>query len=88
MNIFPERIFKNIYKKLHPNQVPAVNDAINEIINNPTIGELKKGDLAGIQVYKFYIQNQLYLLSYTVEDEDLILLALGVHQNFYNKLKK
>lgn len=88
MNIFQKTPFKKTYKKLHNNQVPSVNDAINEIVNNPAIGEVKKGDLAGVLVYKFNIQNQLYLLAYTVEDEDFTLLALGVHENFYDKLKK
>jgi mRNA interferase RelE/StbE len=88
MNISQKTPFKKAYKKLHDNQVPAVNDAINLILNNPSIGEAKKGDLAGLLVYKFDVQNQLYLLAYTVEGEDLTLLALGVHENFYDKLKR
>jgi hypothetical protein len=88
MNIYQKTFFKKVYKKLHDNQVPEVNKAITAIIENPDIGEMKKGDLAGIQIHKFDVQNQLYLLAYIVESEDLMLLALGVHENFYDKHKR
>ncbi|HML89542.1 MAG TPA: type II toxin-antitoxin system RelE/ParE family toxin [Methylomusa anaerophila] len=81
--------FRRAYKKLHPNQVPAVNNAIRHIADNPETGEMKRGDLAGIRVYKFKIQSQLFLLAYEIEaDEKVILLmALGVHENFYRDVK-
>jgi|GEM_PF-4417478 len=43
-------------KKLH-----KLEEAIKQIQDNPYIGELKSGDLAGARVYKFSIFNQLSL---------------------------
>lgn len=88
MNILQRSPFKRSYKKLYKNQLSEVNAAIKEIITNPTIGEEKKGDLAGVQVYKFNVLDQVYLLAYTIDETALILLALGVHENFYRDLKK
>ncbi len=90
MKILQKPSFKRIYKKLYNNQLSQVNLAIKVIIANPEIGEEKKGDLAKIRVYKFQVQNQHYLLAYLVDDlsEELTLLALGVHENFYRDLKK
>jgi mRNA-degrading endonuclease RelE of RelBE toxin-antitoxin system len=81
-------IFKKSTKKLMKNQISIVEDAIDEIIKDPEIGELKKGDLAGIRVYKFRIHQQLMLLAYQCSDKEIILLSLNHHENFYRDLKK
>jgi hypothetical protein len=80
--------FKKAYKKLHQNQKVAVNDVIRLIIVNPAIGQEKKGDLLGVYVYKFKIYQQELLLAYEWDPSARILLALGVHENFYRDLKK
>jgi len=79
--------FKKAFKKLHKYQKEMVKKAIKEIINNPEIGTIKKGDLSGVYVYKFKINNQEYLLAYEWVPEERVLLALGVHENFYRDLK-
>ena len=56
--------FKKVYKKLHEKEQAIVNNAICAIVNNPTIGQEKKGDLAGVFVYKFKIHKQEMLLAY------------------------
>jgi len=55
--------------------------------NSPKIGEEKKGDLVGVFVYKFKIHNQQMLLAYEWDPKTRLLLALGVHENFYHDLK-
>jgi len=80
--------FKRAYKKMHANQKKAVNDAITAIVKNPQAGELKKGDLAGIYVYKFQCVNQLMLLSYEYDPQTRVLLYLAVHENFYRDMKR
>ena len=80
--------FKKAYKKFHTNEKLKINDAIHAIIQNPKIGEEKKGDLAGIFVYKFKIHNREILLAYEWNPKERLLLALGVHENFYRDLKK
>ena len=88
MNVRQSPYFRRAYKKLHPNQAKPVNDAIRRIMADPQCGEEKKGDLAGVRVYKFQVQNQQFLLAYEFDTDDLSLLALGVHENFYRNIKK
>jgi len=90
MEIRQTKRFEKVYKKLHKNQLPDVNKAIKTIIDNPAIGELKHGDLAGLRVHKFMVYNQLMLLGYVIQDDCLILTLadLGTHENFYRDLKK
>ena len=65
-----------------------MNEVILTIVNNPTIGEEKKGDLAGVFVYKFKMHNQEFLLAYEWNPFNRLLLVLSVHENFYRDLKK
>lgn len=88
MNIVQSRYFKLSYKKLHANQIKPVNEAIRHILSDPSCGEEKKGDLAGVLVHKFRVQDKQYLLAYEYDKETIFLLALGVHENFYRDLKK
>lgn len=87
MHIKQKPSFKKVYKKLYKNQLIEVNIAIKTICNNPSIGEEKKGDLKGVFVYKFSCVNQQFLLAYEYTPTTIILLLVGVHENFYRKLK-
>lgn len=57
-------------------------------MKSPEIGELKRGDLAGVYVHKFKSQNQLMLLAYEYDPKTRMLLLLGSHENFYRDLKR
>jgi hypothetical protein len=55
----------------------------------PASGEMKTGDLAGVQVYKFKMVGRLTLLAYTYQQDYLLLtlLTLGT-ENLYRNLKR
>jgi hypothetical protein len=85
--------FNRVVKKLFPRDKKAVDEAIKKIANDSSLGEEKKGDLAGIFVYKFKLNKQEVLLSYGLlpnkeNPEELVLLSLGAHENFYDALKR
>lgn len=84
------RRFGRQYKKLHDNTVADVDAAIDEVAQQPHVGERKKGDLAALHVFKFRSSGQLYLLGYTL-DETVCLVyleAVGPHENFYRDMKR
>jgi len=90
MNILQTSFFKKQIKKLHKNQKIDLDKTISIIVQNPIVGEMKKGDLQGVQVYKFKMVGQLTLLAYSfdMDNVQLILLSVGLHENFYRDLKK
>jgi mRNA-degrading endonuclease YafQ of YafQ-DinJ toxin-antitoxin module len=90
MQVLQSRQFAKAVKKLHANQKADLDKAVQLLIQDPLIGDLKSGDLGGVRVYKFKMINQLNLLAYSYEDEvlTLSLLALGSHENFYRDLKQ
>jgi mRNA interferase RelE/StbE len=88
MKIYQSKSFERKVKKLNGKEKQELDNAIKEIIENPLVGSEKKGDLRGVFVHKFNLQNQLYLLSYRViKEESIELVMLGPHENYYRDLK-
>ena len=73
-----------MYKK----QIKILDEEIRKIVKNPEIGQTKRGALKGVQVHKFYIEKQLFLLAYQLEVEVLNLIMVGSHGNYYRNLNK
>ncbi len=88
MKIVPTGYFNRAVKRLHPNEKELLDKAVQAIVNDVEIGDLKTGDIAGIRVYKFKLNKALMLLTYRVEAEILYLLEYGSHENFYRDLKR
>ena len=88
MNVAQTTPFRKAAKKLNRNQKQDLDRAVQAIVNNPAIGEMKTGDLSGVSVYKFKMNKQLVLLAYQFQEQTVTLLALGSHENFYRDLKK
>jgi mRNA interferase RelE/StbE len=87
MKIIQSRIFERKVKKLSRSQKAQVDDAVRRILNNPSIGEQKKGDLKMVFVYKFQIDSTVFLLAYSNSEKNLNLIMLGPHENYYRDLK-
>jgi len=88
VKIVPTGYFNRAVKWLHPNEKELLDKAVQAIVNDVEIGDLKTGDIAGIRVYKFKLNKALMLLAYRVEAEILYLLEYGSHENFYRDLKR
>jgi len=85
--------FARVPKKLHTRDKKALDQAVQIIAADPTIGEEKRGDLAGTFVYKFKLNNQETLLAYELSPnkqapDAVVLLGVGPHENFYAQLKR
>ena len=82
--------FKKAVKKLHKNQKSDLDKAVKALIEEPLLGEQKKGDLAFLRVFKFKMTKQLTLLGYSYENGAVVLelIALGSHKNVYRDVKK
>ena len=88
MKIFQMPRFKNYVKKLPRHFQQVILDAVEDVMENPDVGELKKGDLVGFSVHKFTMGGQLILMAYKVKNDSIVLYQAGPHENFYKNLKK
>jgi mRNA-degrading endonuclease RelE of RelBE toxin-antitoxin system len=83
---------KSFLKKLKEKPLKnKFNEMINKILENPNIGELKKGDLQGIYSKDIYHAGINYELAYKViqrDGETVVVILAGVRGNFYEELKR
>ena len=87
MKIIQSRSFERKVKKFTKPQKKKLDNEIKKIIDNPSIGTEKKGDLRGVFVHKFKIHTLQYLLAYSFNKKNLELIMIGPHENYYRDLK-
>ncbi|OOF22520.1 addiction module toxin RelE [Salinivibrio sp. IB574] len=90
IDVFVSRVFEKQMNKLSEAQCEVVEDEIDRIIEDPTLGTQKKGDLSYLWVHKFKLDRQEVLLGYAwIENKlELYLLNISSHENFYATMKK
>lgn len=67
------------------------NQAIQNILENPFVGEVKHGDLEGIYCLDVFYNNTNYELAYVIyqeEDQVIVVIMAGTRENFYETLKR
>ena len=86
------------FKKLKDKQLKKLyQETIDAILEDPSIGEEKTGDLKGVRGYDIFYNHTNYELAYTVEyvkriDSDavdiVVVIMAGTRENFYEALKR
>jgi mRNA interferase RelE/StbE len=87
MKILQSRSFERKVKKFTQSEKNKLDEQIRKIMDSPFIGSEKKGDLRGVYVHKFKLQAVQYLMAYRFVGEDLELVMIGPHENYYRDLK-
>ncbi len=87
MKILQSRSFERKVKKFTKAQKKKLDGEIRKIVDNPSIGSEKRGDLRGVFVHKFKIHTLQYLLAYRFTSDHLELIMIGPHENYYRDLK-
>ncbi len=85
--LFKPPFKKFVKKQSRPFQL-AIEDEVANILNDPDIGEVKKGDLSGFKVCKFKFKGQQFLIAYLLQQNNIIFYMIGTHENFYLRLKR
>ncbi|MBQ3334044.1 MAG: type II toxin-antitoxin system RelE/ParE family toxin [Eubacteriaceae bacterium] len=88
---------RRFIKKIKDKELKKLyQQAIDEILADPSVGEDKHGDLAGLKGYDIYYRKINYELAYTVEyieneagdTEVVVVILAGTRENFYEALKR
>lgn len=88
MKIYQSSSFEKKVKKMSKSEKEALDQEVKRIAENPAIGEEKKGDLRGVFIHKFKLKTTLFLLGYRKIGDDLELVMIGPHENYYRDLKQ
>lgn len=77
-------------KKQIPELQWELDRQVRAILENPFIGEPKKGVLRGVRVHKFTFRRQQYLVAYepVAKTKTLYLYDFGTHEKFYERLER
>jgi mRNA-degrading endonuclease RelE of RelBE toxin-antitoxin system len=88
VKVYQSRSFEKKIKKITKSEKDSLDREIKRITDDPNIGEEKKGDLRGVFVHKFKLKTIQYLLAYRKIGDDLELVIIGPHENYYRDLKQ
>jgi mRNA interferase RelE/StbE len=88
MRIYQSGSLEKKVKKMSKPEKDSLDREIRSIADHLSVGEEKKGALRGIFVHKFKLKTTQYLLAYRKVGEDLELLMIGPHENYYRDLKQ
>jgi len=80
------------FKKLKDKQLLIkFKEALKLIQENPYIGQVKHGDLAGVYGYDVYHNKTNYEIAYSIFEingKRVVVLLAGTRENFYKDLKR
>jgi len=88
MKIYQSRSFEKKVKKMSKSEKDVLDQEVKRIAEDPSVGEEKKGELRGVFVHKFKLKTTQYLLAYRRVGDDLELVMIGPHENYYRDLKQ
>ncbi|RLE27420.1 MAG: type II toxin-antitoxin system RelE/ParE family toxin [Acidobacteria bacterium] len=86
MRITQSGVFRKRVRRLHQREKSILDGQIRKILKDPSAGQEKKGDLKGVFVHKFKIDSTQYLLAYRITKDNLELIMIGPHENYYRDL--
>lgn len=83
---------ENFFKKLRDKELKRkYYNAIQDIRNNPYIGQMKTGDLAGIYGFDISYKGINYEIAYRLSEvengEIIVIIMAGTRENFWNAIK-
>lgn len=87
MKVIQSRSFEKKVKRFRKHHKKILDKQIQWILDNPAVGQEKKGDLRGVFIHKFKIETIEYLLSCRFVGDALELIMIGPHENYYRDLK-
>jgi len=82
------RYFKKLKDKILKEKF---QQEIEAVLADPSIGEAKTGDLAGVFCCNIHHQKNNYELAYTLVEQDgevVVIILAGTRENFYEELKR
>ena len=87
MIVIQSRSFEKKVKRFRKQEKKILDKQVHKILDNPGIGQEKKGNLRGVFIHKFKIKTIQYLLSYRFAGDALELIMIGPHENYYRDLE-
>lgn len=79
MRIIQSRTFEKRVRQFRKQEKEVLDQKVRKIVENPEIGQEKRGELHGAFVHKFKLHATQYLLPYRMTDADTLELIMIAH---------
>jgi len=86
MQVLQSASFRKKVRRFHKQEKRILDNQVRRILRDPSIGQEKKGDLKGVFVHKFKMHATQQLLAYRLVADNLELIMIGPHENYYRDL--
>ena len=86
MQVLQSASFKKKVRRFRNQEKRILDNQIRKILKDPAIGQEKKADLRDVFIHKFKIHATQYLLAYRFVGNNLELIMIGPHENYYRDL--
>ena len=88
MKVVQSRLFARRAKRFRKQEKQVLDQQVRAILDNPKIGQEKRGELRGVFVHKFKMHATEYLLAYRIRENKILeLIMIGPHENYYRDLE-
>jgi mRNA-degrading endonuclease RelE of RelBE toxin-antitoxin system len=89
MKVIQSRLFEKRVRRFRKQDKQVLDRQVRAILENPDIGQEKRGELRGVFVHKFKIHTTQYLLAYRFRGKEVLeLIMIGPHENYYRDLER
>ena len=89
MRVVQSRLFAKIARRFRKQEKQVLDKQVRAILDNPRIGQEKRGELRGVFVHKFKMHATQYLLAYRIKENKILeLIMIGPHENYYRDLER
>ncbi len=89
MKVVQSRLFAKRARRFQKQEKQVLDQQVRAILDNPEIGQEKRGELRGVFVHKFKMHTTQYLLAYRIKENEILeLIMIGPHENYYRDLEK
>jgi len=89
MKVVQSRLFARRAKRFRKQEKQVLDQQVRAILDNPKIGQEKRGELRGVFVHQFKMHATEYLLAYRIRENKILeLIMIGPHENYYRDLEK
>jgi len=85
----PARKYRQKLGRKDPHHLDLLETHSDKILENPYLGDVKRGDLRGVFEYTYHYAGATHSIAYTLDTEmqTVEFLRYGPHENFYRDLK-
>ena len=88
MTTFFSRRFARNARRLSDRKKELLDEEIQKIAEDPSLGDEKKGDFLGVHIHRFKLKKTQHLLAYRTNTDSLEFIMMGCREDYYREIRR